>query len=303
MSEDQEPSVGRRLWRRFASWCWSSGPTADFLAVVAIVVAVVAILVPAISEVQAVDRDSAAAEDDASYRASDAAEQSRQGDTLHAIANGVNKLNESLGHLQSAEQLAEEPLCREGEEPFSGYWGPERPVFSDEALPIYPVLNSVRGNPNIGDERAFYGVRETDTPERVWSSTINVEDGHNYTLRVFVRNDASVVSAVATGATLTINLPNCVGSSIQTSALLASRDTFPLKIWSGVALNASQPFTVAYVEGSAVIESNAQASPVSVPGTGFLSAGGQLLGFDDLARPGYNWDLYFSFEVHIAFTN
>lgn len=282
----------------FGKWTWRHGPTANLIAIVALLAAIV---VPLLIDTQAATRDdrATASEDKAIL------EQEQQGDTLEQIES---LLSEALAgqnpSLTTQDPEAIDGPCRSDGAQFSGSWGPERPIYTDQARPAYALINSVRDNPNIGDERSLYGIRDAASPERVWYSSIKVEPGHTYRLRIFIRNDSTDPEAVARTTRVMVNLPTCTGTSIQTSAFVTSIDTYPNQIYGNVAVSADQYFNLAYVEGSAMIENNSSNSPFTIGSTDFLTSKGQLVGFDSLDGdlwPGYYHDVYVSFEIRPQF--
>lgn len=60
----------------------------------------------------------------------------------------------------------------------SGGWGPDRELFTIASPAPYPVMNSITDNPVVGDERAFFLVKQSvDQEDGGWCSSARVRDG------------------------------------------------------------------------------------------------------------------------------
>jgi hypothetical protein len=185
-------------------------------------------------------------------------------------------------------------------------WGPARPIFTDAATPQYALFNSVRDNPNLGDERSFYSIKDARDVDGLWKKQVVVEKGHTYLIRIHVRNDAADAGARATGTSVMVNLPTCTGTSIATNAWVKSNDAFPNELWDGLSMLSDVPFNVAYVDGSAAIYNNSRNSPFRLTSTDFLELEGQKIGFDimdGVMSPGYANVVYLVFEVRPQFAS
>ncbi|GAA4529420.1 hypothetical protein GCM10023192_15890 [Amycolatopsis samaneae] len=183
-------------------------------------------------------------------------------------------------------------------------WGPERPMFGEEGS-AYIGFNSVKNNPNLGDERAFYGARVEGSPN-LWSHKIAVERGKTYRLRIYVHNGSSP-ALTAEDTLLKVNLPTCAGHSIGTAAFLRSRDAFPAEVYDGVTFQANETFNLVYVEGSAVLDGNTFGEHgLRVSGGDFFTAKGLPVGtggLDGKILGGYGNSVYFSFLVRAQFAD
>jgi hypothetical protein len=187
-----------------------------------------------------------------------------------------------------------------------GYgWGPVRPIYSGTREPDHATFNSTSDNPNIGDERAFVGIKDARSNDPGgWLGNIEAEPGHQYRVRVYVRNDASSTTAGSTK--LMLDVPTCTGSSIAIYGFVDSPDAFPGTVWSGVGIWARNQFNLDYVEGSAVLYNNAHGDgvPLGEAESRLLSGTGQLLGYDSLDgtfRGGFQYAAYVSFLVQPQF--
>lgn len=180
-------------------------------------------------------------------------------------------------------------------------WGPDRPTVAGPTSLGWPALNADRNNPNIGDERNFHGARDVNEPA-VWSSSLEVLEGHEYLLRVYLRNSSpDEEHFVSSGTRISVSLPHCVGRTVATSATIRSETAFPSSIWDGVNLTSNRPFRLNYIPNSALIENNAHPDGgYPILGDDFLSPEGMLVGYEEMngaVRGGFQHDLYFSFRV------
>lgn len=69
-------------------------------------------------------------------------------------------------------------------------WGPERQTYTVEKPADHVTFNSITNNPSIGDERNFVGIREAGT-NNLWSDNMTVQNGKEYTVRMYVHNNAA----------------------------------------------------------------------------------------------------------------
>lgn len=58
-------------------------------------------------------------------------------------------------------------------------------------------LNSITNNSNYGDERDFVMIKESTAPDSAWSSTATAQPGKEYTVRMYVHNNAADTNLVA----------------------------------------------------------------------------------------------------------
>ncbi|GAA0993499.1 hypothetical protein GCM10009563_09530 [Subtercola frigoramans] len=282
-------------------WVWHRGPTASFLAVIAVLISVAALGVPYAIDSNVATRDSQAASDAAAGEQATLDEAKAQGDALERIAKALTGANPVAPDSQDPSATS----CRNGGVKFAGVWGPERPIYTDAVAPAYALFDSVRDDPNVGDERSLYVIKDaSEVGSEQWQTHMDVQAGHTYLMRIFVRNDSTDPNAMARNTRISVNLPTCTGTSIQTTGYLSSNDTFPLKVYGGVALSADQPFNLAYVAGSASMYNNSINSPFAITSDDFLASTGQQLGFDKLdgvQGAGYASDVYFFFKIRPQF--
>ncbi|PJE03568.1 MAG: hypothetical protein CK429_32700 [Mycobacterium sp.] len=197
--------------------------------------------------------------------------------------------------------------CEVGDKHFAG-WGPDRPMMAS-AGPFafdYPTLNGYNEDPHYGDTRNFYRVKDADDPNSGgWSNEIrNPVRGKRYFLQVYVINSGYVNDVLtAKDVRVTVTLPNCRSRQIGTHGIVNSSNTYPAAIWGGVNFYSGDDFALAYVPDSAKLYNNAYPQGLPVPGTAFLEAGGQPLGYeklDGILPAGFKYAGYFNFTVEVV---
>jgi hypothetical protein len=198
-------------------------------------------------------------------------------------------------------------------------WGPLREMFTVEKPAPRVTLNSISNNRDVGDERAFYGVRHVDEDCKpntlLWQRHEKVANGDHLRFRVYAENSAADNldadgSHTARGLRLKISLPAVVGNpetgsagQAHTTATLAADNATPNKYWHVVLLSSEGPVRLDLVPGTTVLE-NDHFVPggLAVPDSFFYHPG-MLLGHDKLdgnLRAGYRYDLYVSFCVKVT---
>ncbi len=161
-------------------------------------------------------------------------------------------------------------------------WGPSRPTYTMAVPADHVTFNSITDNSNIGDERNFVGIRETGTTN-LWSDNMTVQSGKNYTVRMYVHNNAAAnLNLVAQDVTAKFNLPTTTGKSIQVDGFLDSSNATPTEVYDSATFTSSSDFNLAYISGSLKFENNAfGAAGIALPESIFTSAGAKL-GYDKL---------------------
>lgn len=196
--------------------------------------------------------------------------------------------------------------CGDAESGVIGGWGPDRPTFTLSHPAPYTSLNAIRDNPDYGDERGFFRIKDAgDAAGGGWDYQVSVERDHTYLLQAYVENSAvDDNELVAVATTFSVNLPTCTGRRIASNAFLSSSNAFPQQIWGGVTFEGDEDFNLAYVGGSAKLYSNYWPNPGLTVDETFLTSKGILLGankMDGNVLPGYKHSIYISFEVRPQF--
>ena len=218
-----------------------------------------------------------------------------------------NYMPEAAGLNGQPTQPTPDTGCEMGDNHFAG-WGPDRPMMAS-AGPYafdYPTLNGYNEDPHIGDTRNFYRVKNADAPTSAgWSNEVrNPVRGERYSLSVYVINSGYLNDVLtAKDVRVTVTLPNCRSRQIGTHGTVASSNTYPAAIWGGVNFYSGDDFALTYVRGSAKLYNNAYPQGLAVPGTAFLEADGQPLGYEKLdgyLPAGFQYAGYFQFTVEVV---
>ena len=192
-------------------------------------------------------------------------------------------------------------------------WGPVRETFTIDNPADHVVFNSITNNPNIGDERNFVGIRESGT-SNLWSDTMQVQKGKEYTVRMYVHNNAaSSLNLKAKDVTAKFNLPTNTAKSIQVNGFLSASNVGAdnkgnagkyAEVYDHATFTGTENFNLAYVSGSLKFENNVfGAAGTSLSESIFTSAGVKL-GYDKLNGeiPGcFQYAGYVSFIVKPQF--
>ena len=123
------------------------------------------------------------------------------------------------------------------------------------------VFNSIKNNPNIGDEKNFVGIRENTGANKgignTWHDSMKVEEGKTYLVRMYVHNNSPKgLAAVAKNVVSTFNVPTTVGKSIEVNGFIDSSNASPSRYWDNPIFTAHSNFYLSYVSGSALLENN-----------------------------------------------
>lgn len=162
-------------------------------------------------------------------------------------------------------------------------YGPERPTFTAENPATYVTFNSITNSPNYGDERNFTVAKDaTNTAAGGFTETNNVQDGHEYLVRVLVHNNAAAdLNLVAHNTRVSISVPATTGTSANIQATVSADNANPQQVWDGTVLTSASRFNVGYVPGSAHFYNAANPAGYTIPDTLTTSAGA-LLGYSSM---------------------
>lgn len=145
-------------------------------------------------------------------------------------------------------------------------WGPDRPTYTVENPADHVTFNSITNNPNYGDERKFFDVKNaTNTSAGGFQDNISVTNNEELLLRVYVHNNAATSlngpnlngSGVAKDTKLRIYLPTATANALRANAYISASNATPLEVNDTVDFNAGSAFNLSYVPGSAVMYTNA----------------------------------------------
>lgn len=184
-------------------------------------------------------------------------------------------------------------------------FGPNRTTFTIEKPANYVTFNSITNNPNIGDERNFVGIREANGDKgtkNVWYDKMNVQEGKEYYVRMYVHNNASAnLKLVAQNTRAHFILPTTTAKNISVNGYITSDNAKPNKIWDEANFMSDRNFNLAYVKGSAKYENNK--GTFALPESIFTESGA-LLGYDKMNGqiPGcFQYAGYVTFKVKPQF--
>lgn len=185
-------------------------------------------------------------------------------------------------------------------------WGPTRPTYTIENPADHITFNSITNNPNIGDERNFVGIRESDT-NNLWTDDMTVQKGKTYTVRMYVHNNAADnLNLVAEDVTAKFNLPTTTGKSIQVNGFLNSSNATPTEVYDHAIFSSNTDFNLAYVDGSLKYENNSFGATGVALSKDIFTSKGVLLGYDELDGkiPGcFQYAGYVTFRVKPQFAD
>lgn len=180
-------------------------------------------------------------------------------------------------------------------------WGPDRPTYHDDTFPAALTFNSTSSNSVHGDERDFLDVKPNSIKQAGgWQNTIEVEDGSEYLVRIYVRLDGPVQHS-AKDTKLNVLLPTCTGHRVGISATLSSMDVFPREIWDGASFWSRRDFNLVVAPDSGKIYSNAHPNPgMNFSVNDLVARKGISLGskgLDGIFMSGYEHDVFVTFVV------
>jgi len=156
-------------------------------------------------------------------------------------------------------------------------WGPSRDTYTVAHPADHVTFDSITDNPNYGDERNAVTIKSTDnTAAGGWTDDVNVQNGQEYYVRMYVHNNAaSNLNLVAHDVTTHFNIPTQSADRIQVDGYLSSSNATPKEIWDQAVFHGSSDFTLAYVPGSATYTNNVFTSGTPLPDT-IVSSGAKL---------------------------
>lgn len=179
-------------------------------------------------------------------------------------------------------------------------WGPTRDTFTIEHPAPYVTFNSITNNPNYGDERNFVTIKDTaNTNAGGWTDEVNVENGKEYYVRMYVHNNAAAnLNLVAQNVTAKFNVPNYESNRIQIDGYLSSSNAKPTQVWDQAVFNSNSKFSLNYVSGSAMYTNNVFTSGTGLPDS--VVSSGATLGYNKMDGniPGcFQYDGFVTFKV------
>jgi uncharacterized repeat protein (TIGR01451 family) len=171
-------------------------------------------------------------------------------------------------------------------------WWPERPTFTVAHPAPYVTFNSITDNPNYGDERTFYDVKDaTNTSTGGFADKVQVKDGETLLLRTYVHNNAADnlntvpdgkggYVGVAKNTKVRIFLPTASATALRSNSYVSASNATPTEVADTVDFVGNSNFTLEYVPGSAVTYNNAH--PTGVALNDSIVSTGANLGYETM---------------------
>lgn len=156
----------------------------------------------------------------------------------------------------------------------------------------------------LGDERNFVCAREYGTQD-IWASNgIQVEDGKEYIISLYVHNNSPLgMKAIAKNVKVRFYVPGSAGKYVSVFGYIESPNAEPSKYWDSVYFYSDQSFHIEAISNSGLWESNGQSSN-SILSNEILSSRGTYVGYNELdgSIPGcYQYSGYASIRVRAVF--
>ena len=187
-------------------------------------------------------------------------------------------------------------------------WGPDPPVYTVANPADHITFNSIKDNPNVGDERNFVVVKDAaNTNDGGWQDNITVQPGKEYLVRVYVHNNAaSSLNLTAINTRVMASVPNTTGKNVSISGFVTADNATPNKIWDDIHFNSGSDFNLTYVPGSAEIYNNGYAAGGAGKSLSdnIVTSNGALIGYNgpDGKVPGcFQYANYVYFKVKPQF--
>ncbi|MEV0539245.1 hypothetical protein [Nocardia salmonicida] len=159
-------------------------------------------------------------------------------------------------------------------------WGPDRPTNGTNDWSSQPSFNVERENPNYGDERNFIISKDAAVVEAGgWNDEVQVRMGSEYIVRAYIHNGArNREDYVARNTRIRIQVPQCVGRSMEVRSVIEASNSYPTQIWDGTILRSVSPFKLEFVYGSGQLSTISSPSGIPLPDSVFDPEKGALIG-------------------------
>lgn len=125
----------------------------------------------------------------------------------------------------------------------------------------YVTFNSFTNAPNYGDERAFFDGKDVTDVNGKFTDVMNVKNGQEIHLRVYVHNNADpkrteAGAAIAKNTTVLVQLPGTKVKKTESFAVanISADNANPGLVNDTLTFRGEKPFTLSYVPGSAKVE-------------------------------------------------
>lgn len=144
-------------------------------------------------------------------------------------------------------------------------WYPERPTYTIENPAPHVTFNSITNNPNYGDERTFFDVKDAaNTNTGGFVDKADVKNGQELLLRVYVHNNAASSlngtnfdgKGVAKNTKVRVHLPTATDDALRANAYISADNATPKEVSDTVDFVSAGKFNLEYVPGSAIAYTN-----------------------------------------------
>jgi uncharacterized repeat protein (TIGR01451 family) len=191
-------------------------------------------------------------------------------------------------------------------------WSPERPTYTIEKPAPHVTFNSITNNPNEGDERAFFEVKDaTHTGKGGFLGKADVTDGQTLLLRVYVHNNAADNlngknfdgPGVAKNTKVRVHLPTAIQNKMSANAYISADNAKPKVVASTIDLTGknSANFGLEYVKGSAVAYTNAVPKGIKLSDS-IVGSNGARIGYkqaDGIVPGCFKYDAIVTLKVKV----
>ncbi len=167
-------------------------------------------------------------------------------------------------------------------------WFPDRPTYTIEQPADHVTFNSITNNPNEGDERAFFEVKDAaNTQPNGFSHTAQVSEGQELLLRAYVHNNARDDlngtnfngPGVARNTKVRFHVPTATGQALRANAYISADNATPREVADTIDLSGNSNFSLEYVPGSAVQYTNVV--PSGIPLSDSIVTTGAPIGYTE----------------------
>lgn len=200
---------------------------------------------------------------------------------------------------------SEDATCADDADRLDTGWGPDRPTVGPTQVAGQPSFNVERNNPNYGDERNFFRLKEASfTSAGEWTDVLDVVPGGEYLLQVYIHNGASAIDSpenVARDTMVRFDLPTCDGLALALQAVVSSPAAYPQLVFDTAVLRADEAIEVNLVPGSVQLFNNSFPGGIELPDR--VATGGGLVGSataDGNVGGGFSNSLYVSARVRTS---
>lgn len=174
-------------------------------------------------------------------------------------------------------------------------WGPQdRPTYTWEKPADHITFNSIKDNPEIGNETNFVRVKEADTEDK-YSDNVDLKVGKEYEVFIYYHNNAAAnLNLVTSDVRITTGFPDnkrlSKGDVAVVKGAITSPDSNPKQVFDEAYLHVNDDAVyLRYVKGSATIYNHGKLNGAKLADSLFDSNHGAYLGFDEWGKvPGCN---------------